>query len=176
MKLTLPYPPSANAYWRFNRQRGYMHPTHAAKKYKDEMESIVRAQIGPRARLPMYSGPVSVSVVVYRPARRGDLDNTLKVMLDALRGIAFVDDDQVVRITADREDDAGRPRAEVVVQPRQLAGQQTALELAEPEPHPEPPRGAVVTERPVLTMRELAAKAKSAVVSFRSQPAVPTEE
>lgn len=104
-----------------------------ARKYQAGIEAIAREQLGPRVRFPMYRGPVAVNIVVYRPRKAGDLDNTLKVMLDALKGVAFVDDNQVLRITADRDDDAERPRAEIIVQPRLLAGQQTALELADEE-------------------------------------------
>ncbi len=70
---------------------------------------------------PAAVGPVSVNVRVYRPARRGDLDNCLKVLLDALKGIAFVDDSQVVHIHARRYEDKANPRAEVTVSADEVA-------------------------------------------------------
>lgn len=63
------------------------------------------------------SGPVDVTVHVFRPRKAGDLDNALKVLLDALSGIAYVDDDQVVSLHAFRHDDKERPRVEVEVEP-----------------------------------------------------------
>ena len=57
------------------------------------------------------------SVVVYRARRAGDLDNSLKVLLDALNGIAFEDDSQVVEIHARREEDPANPRVEVQIEP-----------------------------------------------------------
>jgi Holliday junction resolvase RusA-like endonuclease len=62
-------------------------------------------------------GPVAVFLDVYRPRRRGDLDNILKATLDALNGIAYRDDDQVTEIHAQRYEDKALPRVEVSVVP-----------------------------------------------------------
>lgn len=69
------------------------------------------------ARVQPISGPVAVTVSVYRPAKRGDLDNTLKVLLDSLKGFAFHDDAQVVELHASRGDDKVNPRAVVTIEP-----------------------------------------------------------
>ncbi len=61
------------------------------------------------------TGPVELSVRVYRPAKRGDLDNSLKVLLDALKGVAYVDDKQVKKIVAEQFDDPSNPRVEIEV-------------------------------------------------------------
>ena len=58
---------------------------------------------------------VAVDVRVYRPARRGDLDNCLKVVLDAMRGIGYEDDSQIVKIIAQRFDDKVNPRVELTI-------------------------------------------------------------
>lgn len=108
MKLTLPYPPTANLYWRKWRNR--IVKSAEARDYQRHV-SYMLGPIGP------FTLPVRVSVLVYRPRRRGDLDNTLKVLLDALKGIAYVDDSQVVRIEASRLEDASNPRVEVEVLP-----------------------------------------------------------
>ena len=42
------------------------------------------------------TGPVSVEFKVYRPAKRGDLDNFLKVMLDGMQGTMYKNDKQIV--------------------------------------------------------------------------------
>jgi len=44
------------------------------------------------------------------------LDNTLKVLLDALNGCAWVDDSQVVELHALRLEDPADPRVEVRVE------------------------------------------------------------
>ena len=60
-------------------------------------------------------GPVGVSAIVYFPNRRGDLDNRLKPVLDALQGVAYSDDRQIVAINAVRQIDKDSPRVEVAV-------------------------------------------------------------
>lgn len=112
MILALPYPPTANLYWRIFR--GHAAKSPQARKYQRTVALLAKVSMGPSGR-PL-EGPISVKLSVYRPRRLGDLDNTLKVILDALRGIAFEDDSQVVRIEANREDDAKNPRAIITVE------------------------------------------------------------
>lgn len=111
MKLTLPVPPSANDYWRAFRGRVVV--SDVARRYKQG----VKGRSLTTGRPEPLAGPVVVSLVVYRAAKRGDLDNFQKVLLDALKGVAFVDDSQVVEIHARREDDKANPRVEVCVEP-----------------------------------------------------------
>lgn len=56
------------------------------------------------------TGDLEVSLTINRPRRRGDMDNVLKNIFDALSGIAFVDDEQIAMIEAKRYD-GERPRA-----------------------------------------------------------------
>jgi len=59
---------------------------------------------------------VAVTVRLYRPAKRGDIDNSLKVLLDALQGHVYNDDAQIVELHAYRYDDKRDPRVEVDVE------------------------------------------------------------
>ncbi len=63
----------------------------------------------------MLFGSVSFLVDIYRPAKRGDLDNTLKVTIDSLQGIIYENDSQIVEIHARLFDDKKNPRAVVTV-------------------------------------------------------------
>jgi len=116
MRLTLPYPPSANRYWRTTARiiRGkpvvQTYPSPEAKAYK-----VAVARIAAAAGWRPFDGDVELRLTVYRPLKRGDLSNRIKVLEDALNGIAYADDDQVVRLTADRKDDKDNPRVEVEV-------------------------------------------------------------
>lgn len=106
--ITLPFPPSANTYWRHNR--GRTHRSDEANKYIKDVDTLCK-----EAGLEPFTCRVVVSVDFFRPQRRGDLDNMLKVLIDALRGHGYVDDSQIVGIYASRHDDKKNPRAQVVI-------------------------------------------------------------
>lgn len=110
MILDLPFPPTGNTYWRHFRGRVVV--STEARKYRQGIKlRALTAGVKPLA------GPVCVNVTVYRPRQIGDLDNSLKVLLDALRGVAFEDDKQVVELHALRLDDKSNPRAVVRIEP-----------------------------------------------------------
>lgn len=113
LTFTLPYPPSANRYWR--NVNGRMVVSASARAYKEEVGWMIR----PKVKDPL-PGDIYVRVRIFRPRKIGDLDNTLKVLLDSLKGIVFLDDEQVVEIRANRFDDKANPRAEVIVEARVL--------------------------------------------------------
>ena len=68
MNITLPVPPSANRYWR--NFRGRMVVSAEARAYKEQAAWIAKA-----AGMEPVAGDVSVTLRVYRQAKRGDLDN-----------------------------------------------------------------------------------------------------
>jgi crossover junction endodeoxyribonuclease RusA len=106
--LVLPYPPTVNHMYR--RARGHLALTPEALAFRHAVRLIAIAQ-----GVTPVTGPVAVFVDVYRPRKRGDLDNLIKATLDALNGVAYRDDDQVTQIHAERYDDKRAPRVEVVV-------------------------------------------------------------
>lgn len=142
--LTLPYPLSANRYWRPVRIGAHITivPTKEAKAYRLEVAAICAAQC-----LQPISGRISVSVRLFpnrpkdfamRQRKLGDswsdsvqcidLDNANKVLLDALKGIAFEDDRWVRRLQAERmEPDAHGAR--VIVAIEQLATEERQGDL-----------------------------------------------
>ena len=104
--LTLPEPPSANRWWRRSGTR--MHLSSAAKKYK--------AAVGQLAgTLPCYGGPVRLVVIWHRGRKSGDLDKRLGVMLDALQGVLYENDSQIIEIHARRFDTPRKPQVIVTV-------------------------------------------------------------
>ena len=106
--LVLPYPPTVNHMYR--RARGHLALTPEALAFRHAVKMIAHVQA-----VKPINGPVAVFLDVYRPRKRGDLDNLLKAVLDALNGVAYVDDDQVQQIHAVRYDDKRAPRVEVGV-------------------------------------------------------------
>lgn len=105
-RLVLPYPVSANRYWRSfvpkGHQRAIVTVSDEAKAWKSECGWLAKASgIRQPTRLP-------VELAIVLVPKNGicmDLDNCLKVSIDALKGIVYEDDKQVRRITAEY----GRP-------------------------------------------------------------------
>ena len=120
LTVTLPWPPSANAYWRPSRGRGLV-PSEEARRYKAAVAEIARTL----ALLPL-TGRVRATINAYRPRKTGDLDNISKVLLDALSGWAWLDDSQVVELHLYRHDDASNPRVELVADGEGMATAEAA--------------------------------------------------
>ncbi len=113
MKARLPMPPSANRYWRsYNARRS---PVRSA-----EAREYLRTVGHLLAAWRPLSGRVAVSLVVTGLRANADLDNRIKILLDALEGHAWVDDAQVWSIRAERAE--GSPGVEVEVGPWLAAG------------------------------------------------------
>lgn len=111
-EIVLPLPPSTNNLYSNVRGRGRV-LNKTGREYKQLAGMIARA-----ARPPLLRCDVLVTMTVYFPnRRRRDLDNTLKVALDSLKGIAYCDDSQVAKIVLTRGYDNAHPRAVLVVEP-----------------------------------------------------------
>lgn len=108
IRIVLPMPPSANRYWR--NYRGVTVSSEEARAYKREVAYLAR-----QAGIQPVHGPLRVTLHFYRPRRAGDLDNRIKVGIDALNGLAWADDAQIVELHCYRRDDKKNPRMEVEV-------------------------------------------------------------
>lgn len=104
--LVLPVPPTANRYWR--NVKGVMVRSREAKDYINLVKLI-----GIQHRIRPLQTEVFVTLRWYRAARRGDLDNRLKVALDALAGVVYDDDSQIAKLYAERIDGSDPERLEV---------------------------------------------------------------
>ena len=137
--ITLPYPPSANRYWSTRvvevkatgKLTAVTYVSDDAKAYKNRVAWMVRAA-GVRAPI---EGRVAFHVRLYpnrpqdwqtRQRKMGaawddsvqciDLDNANKVLLDALKGVAIVDDKWVRQLHCERmEPDGGDARVMVAI-------------------------------------------------------------
>jgi crossover junction endodeoxyribonuclease RusA len=108
--VTLPYPPSVNNLYATVGRRRVLSKEGRAFKQQVGLVALV-------AGMRPLSGYVKVTGVIYRPKRQGDLDNRIKALLDALKGVAFTDDEQVDELHFVRREDAKNPRAVVMVVP-----------------------------------------------------------
>lgn len=121
--LVLPYPISANRYWRTRviaaKGRPPFVSTYVSSEAKDFKADVARRIA--LARMPKIEGPFEIAFTLFphRPldwatrARRDpngwqygvqciDLDNASKVLLDALKGLLFDDDRWLQRISGTR--------------------------------------------------------------------------
>lgn len=106
IKLILPYPPSVNAL--YATFRGRRITSAKGRRFKSDVAILARRQ-----GAKVLFGDLSVTFRVFRPKRCGDLDNRLKISQDALKGICFEDDKQIIEIHAFRYDDKANPRIEI---------------------------------------------------------------
>lgn len=139
--LTLPYPLSANRYWRPVKLGAHISivPTKEAKAFRADIAARCRDQ---GVRVPL-AGRVHVDVKLYpkrpqdwqtRQRKLGagwddgvmciDIDNANKVLLDALKDVAIEDDKWVRRLTSERMEPDGEARVVVTI---------TAMPVAQPQ-------------------------------------------
>jgi crossover junction endodeoxyribonuclease RusA len=113
--LILPYPPSANRYWRIYNNRAVV--SVEAGAYKREIWAIAHANGVSDPTLALVSlecvlRPVCPKDSAKRERREGpnwhhalrciDVSNAIKIAEDALQGIAYVNDKQVRKIHIER--------------------------------------------------------------------------
>ena len=116
VSITVPWPPSANVYWR-TTQYGRLFPSKKAKEYIKLVESVVQS-LGLQ---PMPEGVELEALyqVVYpadKRSRRRDLGNCEKVLSDALESAGVIPDDvQLHRIVLERMEPEGCGCVKVVI-------------------------------------------------------------
>lgn len=139
--LNLPYPLSANRYWRPVKLGAHISivPTKEAKQFRAEIIALCRRQ-GVTAPI---TGRVHIDVKLFpaRPldwqkrmrvngaawddtVRCIDIDNANKVLLDALKDVAIKDDKWVRRLTSERMEPDGEARVVLTI---------TAIATAQPQ-------------------------------------------
>lgn len=99
MKLTLPFPPSVNTYWR-NTRKGVLISAYG-RCFRSNALASVMEQL--KCRPSPITVNVEVSVLLFPPDKRQrDLDNYLKALFDSLTyaGV-WGDDKQIKRVTVE---------------------------------------------------------------------------
>jgi Holliday junction resolvase RusA-like endonuclease len=115
MKLVLSGEPKSTQHIYRNTCRGGFSTTYMTaegKALKEQYQWEARSQWKGKP----LEGDIEVSITLYfGTRRRADLDNFNKLSLDALTGIAYLDDSQIAKLTIARGYDKKRPRIVVVV-------------------------------------------------------------
>ncbi len=113
ISLTLPWPPSANVYYR--NFRGRMVISAAARAYREQCgwQAVAAGVTSPLV------GNYAVTSHFYFPYPvKGDLSNREKVLFDALNKIVWIDDGYEVEGHRFRHYDKLNPRVELEVEAR----------------------------------------------------------
>lgn len=109
LKTTIPgNPPSVNTYLR--RTKFTTYKTQKAKEYQVQVKES-------SAHIPeKLDGTLAMKIVFYfGDLRARDVDNYAKCPIDALQGIAFDDDKQIIKLTLIKRVDKDLPRTEVTI-------------------------------------------------------------
>jgi len=141
--LTLPYPISANVYWRTRVVKTFAmtYVSAEAKSYKSQVawaakEAGIREPIRGRVAIQITLYPKRPQDWVKRAQKNPefwdddvmciDLDNAHKVLFDSLKGIVIEDDKWIRKIESERAEPDGQARVVVTIkpiitQPRQMS-------------------------------------------------------
>lgn len=106
IRLTLPLPPSVNHLYK--RYGSRVVKSEAGRAFVQEVQLIGRG-------CELLEGDVSITAILYRSRKVGDIDNFNKALLDALQGVAYTNDRQVVELHLYLRTSAANPRVEVFV-------------------------------------------------------------
>lgn len=125
LKLVLPFPPSANVFWVPARGRGLV-PSHEAIKYKTTIRELGLSH-GWR---PLVGFVDIAEARFFFPDMRRDFGaNCWKVLEDALQGVAYFDDKQIISYPACRRElDREDPRVTLTLEGDRVA---TSQEVAD---------------------------------------------
>lgn len=110
-KLSLPWPPSLNTYWRHSRGRHYI--SEKGKAYRQAViQTILQQHLDIKT-----SARLKISISAYVPdRRRRDLDNLQKAVFDSLVHAEFMlDDEQIDDFRVRREVLVSGGRLDIVI-------------------------------------------------------------
>ncbi|MEN2985498.1 MAG: RusA family crossover junction endodeoxyribonuclease [Thermodesulfovibrionaceae bacterium] len=103
LDLELPIEPVAQSRPRFSR-RGIVYECERVKKFKEAIKWYAKSAFRSR---PIEDTPIGIDLTFFIKSANGrgvvkkpDLDNLIKSILDALEGVIYANDFQVVKITA----------------------------------------------------------------------------
>lgn len=109
IKFTIPGEIKAQARPRYGRYGQIYNPSN---KDKRRMALFVVTQV----RRPLLQGRVSIRIGFhFRHKKRIDIDNAVKILLDAIQGIVYKNDKQVYEIYAKAFENQERERTKVLI-------------------------------------------------------------
>lgn len=117
MKISLPFPPSVNHYWR-HILMGKSIRALISKRGREYRDEALRACCVQHATNANINGRLAVTVHLCPPTRhKRDLDNYVKALLDALtHANVWGDDEQIDRLVIERGDVTSGGKAVVTIE------------------------------------------------------------
>lgn len=95
-------------YWMHGKSR------FMTKKWKQKKQEYVEA-FQDSYTLWITTQPIILEVIIYHwDKRKRDIDNYNKILLDAMEGIVYEDDSQIIEMTTKKFYDKERPRVHVI--------------------------------------------------------------
>ena len=114
LHFMIPGQPVPKARPRIVFRRGRAHAM--TPKRTAEAEATIRSAVAIQGGAMHHDGPVALLAQFYRHGHRpADLDNLLKLPLDALNGLLWLDDSQVLVLLAEKHDGQAHPRTCLMV-------------------------------------------------------------
>ena len=113
LSFTLTAPPSVNRLYR--TYRGRVIKSADYRTWQQIATYEINQQI-PDNHDVWTSGAVSITLVWYRPARRGDVDNLLKASQDIFEGVVYKNDNMISESHTYRVDGDDNPRVEITIE------------------------------------------------------------
>lgn len=117
MNLTLPWPPTANTYWR-HPTKGKLAGRHLLSEMGRTYRQLVKVMLADQVQNGPITERIAVDIIAYPPdKRRRDLDNLHKGLLDSLTHAGvWADDSQIDDLRIRRATTLGG-RVEVSITP-----------------------------------------------------------
>lgn len=109
-KATIPYlPPSVNKYWERNRN-GSVRVSQKAKQFKDNVADYVFWECDIPETPVFKTDQIKINLTLnFKENRKRDIDNYCKGIFDALTGILWADDSQIVSLHIERNSGTKQP-------------------------------------------------------------------
>lgn len=99
-RFRAPYPPSVNSMYRHAGR--FTYKSAAAKGYVFALQAAFLQRYG--AMPALLTGALKLTLKIYRPQKRGDIDNPQKACLDSMNEFIYQDDSQIIELHAYRYD------------------------------------------------------------------------
>jgi len=130
-ELILDGPPHGKGRPRFSRATGHTYTPEKTARFEERLAWAAQSVM---ERAPLFDGPLEMSIHAYfsipvskpakwkeqaklgliRPTKKPDIDNIVKGVADALNKVVYVDDTQIVVLTAAKYY-SDRPRIEIFI-------------------------------------------------------------